>query len=252
MNECPRSRLALPSASVRCVVAMILLFGCAPALPPIVGASTTPSGRTDLSLGGAARIPVGDFRELGPAESRYREVVDNGGVVPLGFVRHGITRHLDVGLMIAGTTARLELRGEVGVEEGSTRPAWVWGIAPFIGVIAEAHGADGDSGSGMRYGLDVPVAYGTDFGGIYDVWLGARVGVEGVTGEFVVADVEEGAWAMGLRAMAMLGLAAGFRRLHAYLEVSVGYEHWWGAHGNVALDRGGFVVVPAFGVRVRI
>jgi hypothetical protein len=40
--------------------------------------------------------------------------------------------------------------------------------------------------------------------------------------------------------------------VHAFLELSVVYEHWWGEHGDADLNHGGVVLTPSFGLRVRI
>ncbi|HJK90513.1 MAG TPA: hypothetical protein RMH85_34655 [Polyangiaceae bacterium LLY-WYZ-15_(1-7)] len=228
--------------------AALLLSGCASAVPAWSGGSTTPKQRTDVALGGAARVPTGELRDLEGLPQR--RAAQGGGVVPVGMLRRGLTRHLDVGLMVAGTDARLELRGELGVEEGSTRSAWVWAVAPQVGWIPEEDG----SGSGTRFGLDLPFVRAMDFGGVYDVWFGLRVGAEGVTGDFALEEggAAAGASAFGLRAGGLVGLAAGFRRVHAFLEVTVAYERWWGSHGERSLDRGGAVLLPAFGLRVRL
>ena len=50
----------------------------------------------------------------------------------------------------------------------------------------------------------------------------------------------------------MIGLAAGFRRVHAFVEVTIAWEQQWGSHGDLSLDRGGVVLIPAAGLRVRI
>ncbi len=233
-----------------------LVGGCASALPRFSGGSTTPRFRTDVALGGAARVPVGALRSRDGVDammSRYRDAARAGGVVPVAMVRHGVHRKADVGMMLSGTTLQLEARGERVIREASTRPAVVYGVAPFAGWIPD----DDGQGAGYRLGFLVPVTYSIDFGGLYDVWLGGVAGAEFVAGDFATADsssvgfVQESARATILRGGGVLGMAAGFRRIHALLEIMLGYERHFGEHGEVSLDRGGLVIVPAFGLRVR-
>lgn len=233
----------------RWALLLCLSSACASATPTLSGGSTTPKGRTDLALGGAARVPTGELRDTGPLGTRLNEAADAGGVVPVAVFRRGLTRHLDLGLMVAGPLGRLEVRGEVGAREGSTRPTWLWAAAPYLGAVPDRDG----SGRGVRFGLDVPFVRAIDFGGIYDVWVGPRVGLEGVRGRFRddLGAAGEG-WQLSLRAGAVLGLAAGFRRVHALLEVTVAWEQQWGELQGIDLSRGGLVLIPAFGLRVRI
>ncbi|MEM9072206.1 MAG: hypothetical protein AAGE52_27110 [Myxococcota bacterium] len=226
----------------------LCLMGCVSAIPTVTGGSTTPKQRTDVALGGAIRVPTGDLRHGGPSESRARATADAGGVVPVAVGRYGLTRHLDLGLMVAGSVVRLDLRGEFGVTEGSTRSTWVWSIAPYGGYIGDRD----DAGSGARFGLDIPLAYAIDFGGLYDVWIGPRIGIEGIVGSYDQGTGRESASLVALRGGAMIGMAAGFRRVHAFLEVTVAWEQQWGSHDDLELDRGGVVLIPAFGLRVRI
>ena len=242
-----KTRLHIPAIAVAIVISA---SGCASALPTFTGGSTTPASRGDVGLGGAARVPTGDLRSPDdPFGSGYIEAADAGGVVPVAYGRYGTEGDYDVGLMIAGTTLRLELRHETVIEEDSTRPTWVYGLAPYLGWIPSA---EGQSGGGGRVGLDLPAAYAVDFGGIYDIWVGARAGVEYAWGDFELGGAMQGADAFGVRIGAMIGMALGFRRLHALLELTAAYEHWSGSHGALSLTRGGLVLIPAFAIRVRI
>ena len=75
------------------LVSLGAIGGCATAVPAMSGASTTPKNRTDLGLGGAARVPLGDLRDpavLDPGESQYRYAADAGGLVPMAYGRYGI------------------------------------------------------------------------------------------------------------------------------------------------------------------
>ena len=101
--------------------------------------------------------------------------------------------------------------------------------------------------------LEPVFAFGVDFGGVYDVWLGPRVIVGGLVGAFEdAAGTNRDARAFRLDLGGTFGFAAGFRRVHGFVELSAMYERFWGRQGATSVDRGGFVLVPAFGLRVRI
>lgn len=227
---------------------MLGLVGCASALPTFAGGSTTPRFRTDVGFGGAARVPFGDLNEnvLGDA---YRERVEAGGVVPAVYVRRGLTEKFDLGIMVAGTDARLEFRGEkVMSDEPTTRTSFIYGIAPYGGWIPE----DENSGSGGRVGLDLPLVYGIDFSGVYELWIGPRITNEYLFGDFTLAGQPQSASAYSIRAGGVFGMALGLRRIHALLELTAAWEHWFGEHGSTDINRGGVVLIPAFAIRIRI
>ncbi len=234
-------------------IALVVLAGCAPAHPAFVGGSTTPAHRTDVGLGGAVRIATGDLRNDGVEStnaSRYREAAEATGVVPAAYARYGLPHHLDLGLLAAGTLFRLELRREHVIEEGTTRPTFLYGLAPYAAYV----GSKDDDGQGHRLGLELPLAYAVELGGVYEIWAGARVAVERIHGEFFRSDAggQVGATGFGFRGGAVLGMALGFRRVHTLLELTAAYERYWVEHGGVSLDRGGFVLTPAFALRIRI
>ncbi len=235
----------------------LLLTGCAAAEPLWTGGSTTPRRRGDLAFGGAARIVTSGLQverdedepgELDRGETEAAEFLQ-GGVIPVARARYGISRHFDLGLGASGTGARLELRHEWGVIEDTTRPAWVGTLALFGGALVRDR--DEMRLRGARFGLEVPVAYGTDFGGIYDVWLGAVVGAEGQLGPLGPDRANGSAW--GVRAGGFFGIGAGFRRVHAFLELRADFEAWWvGFDGIETQLKTGLALTPSFGIRIRI
>jgi hypothetical protein len=232
---------------------LLVFASCAPAQPAFIGGSTTPSNRADVGLGGAVRIATGELRNGGVETtnaSSYREAAEATGIVPAAYARYGLPHHLDLGLMAAGTLFRLELRREHVIEEGTTRPTFIYGLAPYAAYIG---GRDGE-GQGHRLGLEVPLAYAVELGGVYEVWGGARLAIERIHGDFFRTDAgaEVGANGLSLRAGAVLGMALGFRRVHTLIELTASYERFFIEHGGESLDRGGFVLTPSFALRVRI
>lgn len=232
------------------LVSLAVLGGCATAVPAMSGGSTTPKNRSDLGLGGAARVPLGDLRDpvvSDPGESQYRYAADAGGVVPMAYGRYGIARNWDLGLMVAGTTVRAEARYERVLQEGTTRSALMVGLAPYGGWIPERD----QSGRGGRVGFEVPFVFGVEIGGLYELWLGARGSGEYVFGDFQVEGSEEKASGAGVRLGPVIGMALGVRRVHALIELTAAYEYWFIDHAGTSLNRGGFVLIPGFGIRIR-
>lgn len=197
--------------------------GCAPAHPVLGGAATTPQDRGALALGGAARIPLGE--EL---EGEHRSP---GGVVPVTSYRRGIGPHTDVGVMVAGPLARLDLRQQLELSEDIVRVVLTGSIAPYAGAI---------DGVAPGYGADLPLLFAVDADSLVELWIGPRLGVER-------AQTEGLGWATGLRAGGVVGLAFGFRHLHALVELTAQYEAWWSR-----VDRDGVVLTPAFALRLRL
>ena len=232
------------------LVSAAALGGCATAVPAMIGASTTPNNRTDVGFGGAARVPLGELKDpavIDPGDSQYRYAADAGGVVPMAYGRYGLADRWDLGLMVSGATVRAEVRYERVLTEGTTRKALVVGMAPYGGWIPDRD----QSGGGGRVGFEVPFAFGVEIGGIYEIWLGARGSGEYVFGDFQIAGSEQRASGAGLRAGPVVGMALGIRRIHVLVELTAAYEHWFIDHAGTSLDRGGFVLIPGFGVRLR-
>ena len=227
-----------------------LLGGCATAVPSMAGGSITPRHRTDLGLGGAARVPLGNLRDPAvpdPGESQYQYAADAGGVVPMAYGRYGLAEKWDLGLMVSGTTVRAEARYESLLQQGTTRTVLMVGLAPYGGWIPERD----QSGRGGRVGFEIPFTFGVEIGGIYEVWVGARASAEGVFGDFLIAGSDQRASGAGVRAGPVLGMALGVRRIHALVELTTAYEYWFIDHAGTSLNRGGFVLIPGFGVRFR-
>jgi hypothetical protein len=232
------------------VGAMLLLLaaaaGCASAVPLLAGGATTREDTWAASAGGATRVAFGGARRR-PAEGEAPYAGAVQGVVPVVAFRQGVARHWDVGLMAAGTDLRLEGRHEIVLREASTRPSVLLGAAVLGGYAGEGVGAADGAARGGRMGVEIPVVYAVEFGPVYDLWMGGRVAAEHVR---LRGDMAAGS-ATAVRGGLVLGLGAGFRRLHAQLELTAYYERWLGAPDATGLG-GGLVLVPAFALRVRL
>lgn len=223
-----------------------LAIGCAPAVPLLAGGSTAPRGRADVALGGAFRVPFGDLAaDAGDGLAGSSP----SGAAPVAAFRYGVARGFDVGAVAAGATARIEGRYELVIVEDSTRPVLLFVAGPTIGAL------EGDGASGVRFGGEGAAMYALEIAGVYDLWIGVRAGIERVDGDAARGD-EAGTiaslGATGVRAGPVIGLATGFRRVHALVELSAFYESWSGEHGGANASASGFVLVPAFALRLRI
>ncbi len=237
-------------AAASVLVTLAALGGCATAVPAMSGGSITPKNRTDIGLGGAARVPLGELRDplvADPGESEYRYAADAGGVVPMAYGRYGLAENWDLGLMVSGATVRAEARFERLLQSGTTRTALTVGLAPYGGWIPDRD----DSGRGGRVGFEVPFVFGVEIGGIYEFWLGARASGEYVFGDFQISGSDQRASGAGVRAGPVVGMALGVRRVHALVELTTAYEYWFIDHAGTSLNRGGFVLIPGFGIRLR-
>ena len=224
------------------VAAALLAAGCATAEPTFAGGRTVPRGRTDLAIGAAVRVPVGDLvaQPLPDDDQRLLAFGAPSGAAPAAFVRHGLSDDLDLGAEASGSSLRASLRGRVPLGGFAHL---VIGLAPHAGAVY-----DGGAGAAFRGGALVPIAITLDLFSLYEVWIGARVGIEHVSGELVDRAVSLN----GLRTGGVVGLAVGFRRFHVLAELGVDHELWWGALGTGAVERSGVSLTPAFALRLRL
>lgn len=174
----------------------------------------------------------------------------------MAYGRYGLAERWDLGLMVAGPNVRAEARFEHVLQDGTTRKALTVGLAPYGGWIPDRD----ESGRGGRVGFEVPFVFGAEIGGIYEIWIGARASGEYVFGDFRIAGSTGGvlvqteplrASGAGVRAGPLIGMALGVRRVHALVELTAAYEHWFIDHAGRSLNRGGFVLIPGFGIRLR-
>ncbi len=222
-------------------------MGCAPASPMMLGGTTTPRGRVDVGLGGAARIPVGDLvpHDL-TGTDELLAFAEPGGIVPIGWARWGFAQDWQAGLFVTGSTARLELMGEARI---SSFLRLISGIAPYGGyAISRGQGVLSREGEGYRLGALAPLAITLSVGGVLEGWLGARVGVEHAEGTLTEARAGH---LTAFRAGAFLGLSVGLPRVHVLAELAADYEYWRGALATMAIERQGLALTPGVALRIR-
>lgn len=234
------------------VVLLATTPGCIAANPSLSGGATTPSRRVDVALGGAARLPTGDLRDLPGmrGDQAVQRSALGEGITPIGFGRYGVDLHTDVELAVLGASARVAYRHEWLLEDGINRKVWL--VSPSF-MLGKAYDRETDAArGGVRSSFEIPLLYSVDYGGVYETWIGPRVGLEYILGDFSVDSGTSHVNASGLRAGAVLGFAAGFRRIHAMIELGAAYERWWVRADGERRQRGGVVLIPAFALRVRL
>lgn len=228
-------------------------LGCAPAAPMLSGGQTTPVDRVDLGLGGAFRAPTLDLapRSGGeePRAERLMQFAEPGGVAPVAWMRWGIDEQWDFGVMASSSVLRLEARSESVVLPAYAARAF-WGISPYGGYARSDRVGEGDSAAeGWRIGALAPLGLALALGGIVEGWGGVRLGFEHAEGD--LGNAQPSGSANGFRAGVFLGFAAGFRRVHALIELVIDYEYWAVEIGDAALERQGLALTPGWALRIR-
>ena len=236
--------------SVSLPLSLALLSACAPAVPLLGAASTTPVRRGDIVLGGSARVGFGGLDPEDPASPAAAVIRDAApsGVAPVAAGRYGIAEHTDLGLTAVGPLGQLDVRHEIVIPYDAARVVLLFGGAVFGGYVdGEADGAEG-----ARVGGEIPVVLGIDAVSLVELWIGARIGLEHDWGSLGAVGATESASLTGFRAGGVLGLAFGFRHVHAMLELTAYYERWSGEAAGSSLTTDGLVLVPGFALRGRI
>jgi len=228
---------------------IVLAAGCAPAMPLVGGGRTTPARRVDLGAGGAARIPLGELAEAAAGDAPLSSAAP-GGVAPVASARFGIAGETDAGLLVSGPLARADLRHGLVLADDDMRLSILGSVAGFVGWVDDR--ADDSDGGALRMGAEIPLLFGLDVQSVVELWVGPRVGVERVAGRMHGAmdaqDLEITAWRLG----GVVGVGAGFRHFHALVELGAGWESYDGEHGPAGVSVSGFVLSPAFVLRLRI
>ncbi|MCS6797554.1 MAG: hypothetical protein NZ898_03310 [Myxococcota bacterium] len=211
----------------------LVTASCAPTVAAPLGASVAPEGRFELAAGASGRLPGRRIREAAASDARMANGVVGGGPAPVLAIRHGLSRRVDVSLLVVGAGAGAEVRFAPVLVEGPARMRLFTGVRGLVAVDAS-----GDSdGLRTRVVLDAPLAVGIDASSLLLVWGGLRGGT-------ILVDGPRGprAWRGG----ALLGFGTGLRDVHALAELGATFESW---HGGVGAA--GLVLEPAFAIRLR-
>jgi hypothetical protein len=242
------------------VVLTLTTFGCGGGVPLLYPARTLATGDVRASGGGSATFIVGGLsNELaaGRAEvanappgiapplhdQRYAQAAlvlaaVAPGVAPYVSARVGLGDRFEGGVTYTGRAAHLDVRRSFDWNDVS--------LSIGLGIETPIYG-DSDSGalpqldlSSIRgYGADVPIVIGWQSSArAYMLWVGGRVGwdhtsVGSVISPATTIDVDgNGPGGLSVDRLyggGVVGLAAGFRHIHAALEIDVAYQT---AHGT--------------------
>lgn len=178
------------------------------------------------------RVPVGALAN----EPALADVAP-GGAAPSVVARYGLGPSADLGIEASGTTARALLRGQLG--DGMVRVQA--GLGPHVGVGHEG-------GELVRAGGTLPLALTIDVLSLFEVWVGARVVLEHLTGAARSVAISM----TGIVTGGVVGLGVGFRRFLVLVELGVDHELWTGTVADMSIERSGLVLTPAFAVRLRL
>lgn len=208
----------------------VMLAACATTSPTFSGGSTTPEARLDFALGSASSFAFGRTRKKNPGQRT---------LTPLAFARYGLSKTTDASIMMSYAGASFEIRREFIVQNGVDRRAFTLGAKPRFQML-------GDSDD-LLVGIDFPLAFNVEVGGLYELWVGGKFSA-GYLNNADVFFIGSNANAETIGAGAFLGLALGFRRVHAMIEINADYQYWMldGENKHV------LVLTPAFALRFRI
>jgi hypothetical protein len=190
-------------------------------------------------------VDVGDTSGRDGGRLELAEAAIAPGAAPWVSARVGVRGDNEGGLTYAGRTARLDGRHAFALG----------GAALSVGVGASAvlpGRPDGHTTGGVRgVGFDVPVLIGAaSDGDLYAVWAGPRAGVELLGGRLEASDEPSGPPGGELDAEhvyvgGLVGARAGFRHVHAVVEVSAAFHHASGTWGPTRASVDELTITPS-------
>lgn len=204
------------------------------------------AGATTGASAEEPRPDAGGARETTSSSSALQKLTTAPGVAPFVAARVGFGGGNEGGLAYTGRSLRLDGRHAFSLG----------GPALSVGVGASALVADRPGGDGAGVyggGFDVPVLLGVaSRGDVYAVWVGPRSGLEWIAGDLALDPAGGATVAPPLHVDArhvwvggVVGMRAGFRHVHAALEVEVGYHRADGTLGGAPVLLEQVAVTPA-------
>ena len=228
---------------------VVVVCGCAPAIPLLAGARTTPEARGDVLVGAAVRAPLGALRRAqqpGRAEADLLALAGREGIVPVVATRIGVTRRIDLGVTVAGSAANVATRLTVPLDDEGK-------ASLLLGVAPEVRWAGPQGFSGVGLGADVFAVLSRSFSGVYEVWAGVRMGLVAASGHGADPPAEPiDASALGMRAGGLIGLALGLKTITGIFELAADYESYSGEIDGRRAAARGVSLTPAFALRIRL
>ncbi|MFO0679810.1 MAG: hypothetical protein U0169_25015 [Polyangiaceae bacterium] len=275
MNARPRTR------ATRTAIAGLLALGvpgCGGGMPLLHGARTLPKGDVTAYSGFSTQVATGDLSAglanarriaettVDPAVSKDPKFAEGAlvaaavapGIAPVVGARVGIADDYEAGLAYTGRAARLDVRRQFG--DGDVRlSVGLAGTAAFYGRLQGGTLPGVELESMRGFGGDVPIVLGWESAAsIFRAWAGVRGGYERVSIGLVRSEPKtttlgtvpasltgDRFWGGGL-----VGVAAGFRRVHVAMELDVAYHSVSGNYAGTSASVGGLTVAPAAAVLV--
>lgn len=227
---------------------LVLTAGCGGGAPLLHPAHALKPGHVSMGAGLSARMAVVDpgasvdsavpLDDSDAVDAAVEDAAVEPGLAPWVSARVGIEGDNEAGLTYTARAVRLDGRHafQAGVLFIST------GIGGSV-IIPRPRGEDGeDLGSVNGGGLDIPILFGVQSSSdIYALWIGPRAGFELLTGNLAIAQdplaapAEDDLAELDARHFyvgGLAGLRAGFRHVHAALEVAAQYHYASGDLGE--------------------
>jgi hypothetical protein len=264
-----------PFAGLCFGVVLIELTGCAGGSPLLHPARTLETGEVRAAAGVSANIAAGSIAD--DLRSAREEAAKNPdapgapgtdptyakgalvaalvgpGLAPFVAARVGAGNRFEGGVTYTGRGARIDMRRSFEHENIA--------FSAGLGVSGAFYGRDQgtqlpnvDLSAIHGYGADVPLLVGWQSdAGLYQIWGGARAGFEHDTIEALTSEpknISLGVPPIGLSATriwggGLVGLAAGFRHVHAAFELDVAYQTGTGDYNGTHVAIQGVSVSPA-------
>lgn len=259
------------------VVGALCLFatGCGGGVPLLHGAHALPEGVVRAQVGTSAQIATGglasDVREarriaaedpskLPPAKSddyaKGALVLASvaPGLAPLVGARAGVGNGVEGGIGYTGRALRIDGRKVFDWSNGVALSLGIGASGAFYGDDPQTALPALDLSKLRAFGGDVPILVGwKSQAGLYQAWAGARAGYERATIESLTSEpkaVSLGTPPIGLEADrfwggGLVGLAAGFRRVHVAVEIAAAYQSVKGTYNGSSVSVQGLALTPA-------
>ena len=247
--------------------ATLVLFavGCGGGVPLLHGAHALSPGSTLTGLGFSGTFTAGDAREAvnaarasDPSTPQRGELLAKDGAVtaalapsvaPFVAMRVGLPGDNEVGFSYTGRFLRFDARH--AFESGK------WAFSAGAGGRGSLNAATtvGESETATTsprtpaIGFDVPLLVGwRSDAGIVSIWGGARGGFDRINSGGSTSTTPGSLDLTHWRAGGVVGLAVGFRHVHAAIELETSYHVVKGTFGGTNVEVQGVTLAPAGGV----
>lgn len=210
--------------------------------------------RGNAHVGYAAGIaaPVPAREGLDAARATTRDLASPTGFTQELQLRLGLGSSFEAGVRASPAVAGVDVRRQVAGEEDWVATLGAGVDATFLpgALVGEGERLELDTAS--RFGGHVEALLGRNFGDVIRIWTGPRLGVSvlSVSGTNDVGESIDASGTVGFFAIP-LGMATGYRWIHAAVEIAVGWAFGRADVGGDRLSLSGVVLYPSFGIFVR-